>query len=89
MEIKRTQEIFQEQFKLSKPNTSGEFTKYLVKKWVAVDDMIELVKYARNHCRGDPDIVERLLLESLSTLPKAKETNCDFKKELQLDSKKR
>ena len=41
MDIKRTVEIFQEQFNLSKPETSGEFTKHLVKKWIPIQDVID------------------------------------------------
>ena len=73
MEIKRTQEIFKEQFDLSHPATSGEFTKHLVKKWVAINDYETLKSLA-------DEMFEQLKLMDYEK--KAKETYDEFDKEL-------
>lgn len=74
MKVKRTQEIFLDQFKLSHPATSGEFTKHLVKKWVAVDDIINWLEL-EVHRAGAPYQMVEELKKSLS------------KSELPIDSK--
>ena len=68
MEIKTTEQILNENTILTKPDL---LLKADDKKWVAVDDMIKLVDYARNHCRGEPDELEKILLDALSKKTKS------------------
>jgi len=83
MKIKTGNEIYldgcdvREQSKIRKYDdySTKERSKQHNEKWVAVDDVKELIYLARNNCYGDPNKMAEIIYKSLSTSPKEKELN--------------